>query len=212
MDILSNPTFIKAFAALNIVWIAVVAGCAISMYISSIPVISKAQDYSTAIMLRQFHDLINRGTKYLQGGRRIQAVLLIILVYLTYTHPDPEISGRWKYFAAATFIGAQVAWYEVVFVFPTNDRLVEMEAELIKAGGDADADRKARPEVLRLFDKWRYWHVGRIVIPFAAVAVGMPGLLWCLGYLIGALIHIMKQTPRPKYGQAEGEDDSRQLV
>ncbi|KAK3631636.1 hypothetical protein LTR56_016743 [Elasticomyces elasticus] len=183
MDVLSNPTFIKAFVALNITWIAVVAGCAISMYIFSIPVISKAQDqdqhqhHSTTIMLRQFHDLINRGTKYLQGGSRIQAVLLVILVYLTYTHPDPEIASRWKYFAAATFIGAQVAWYEVVFVFPTNDRLIEMESEL-KTANDADADRKARAEVLRLFDKWRYWHVGRIVIPFAAVGVGMVGLLW----------------------------------
>ncbi|KAK5700046.1 hypothetical protein LTR97_006180 [Elasticomyces elasticus] len=177
MDILSNPTFIKAFAALNIVWIAVVAGCAISMYIFSIPVIEKGQDFSSAVMLRQFHDLINRGTKYLQGGSRIQAILLIILVYLTYTHPDPEISGRWKYFAAATFIGAQVAWYEVVFVFPTNDRLIEMESQL-KRTDDADADRRARAEVLRLFDKWRFWHVGRIVIPFAAVAVGMAGLLW----------------------------------
>ncbi|KAK5707341.1 hypothetical protein LTR17_020792 [Elasticomyces elasticus] len=177
MSLLTNSTFIKAFAALNITWIAVVAGCAISMYIFSIPVISKAQDHSTAIMLRQFHDLINRGTKYLQGGSRIQAVLLVSLVYLTYTHSDPEISGRWKYFAAATFIGAQVAWYEVVFVFPTNDRLIEMESEL-KTANDADADRKARAEVLRLFDKWRYWHVGRIVIPFAAVGVGMVGLLW----------------------------------
>lgn len=71
-------------------------------------------------------------------------------------------------------VGLQVAWYEVVFVFPINDRLIEMEARLEKM--DEKADRGMRDEVLRLLKEWRKWHIGRIVIPFAAVAIAVAGL------------------------------------
>ncbi|EON61829.1 hypothetical protein W97_01047 [Coniosporium apollinis CBS 100218] len=156
--------------------IAVIGGAAVSMYIFSIPVIESGREFSSAVMLRQFHYLITLGAKYLQNGSRIQGISLSTLVYLLYRHPDPDMASRWKWFAAALFVGAQVAWYEVVYVFPTNDRLVEMEGELRKTD-EPDADRKARPEVMRLLEKWRRRHIGRIIIPFAAVTLAFCGLL-----------------------------------
>ena len=63
----------------------------------------------------------------MQGSSRIQVASLALLTYLLYSHADKENSWRWKWFHAALILGAQVAWYEIVFLFRTNDRPVEME-------------------------------------------------------------------------------------
>ncbi|KAI9155651.1 hypothetical protein HJFPF1_08239 [Paramyrothecium foliicola] len=153
MDVSSNITFLRAFAALNTVLLGLVAGAAISMYTFSIPVIETGGSISSLVMLRQFHQLITFGARYLQKGSRIQGILLALLTYLFYSHPDDEIAHRWEHFATALFVGAQVAWYEVVFVFPINDRLVEMEAQQLKAKTSV-TDQNANQEIFRLLEEW----------------------------------------------------------
>ena len=174
INIFENRTFLKYFAAFNITWIAVVAGLAIGMYSFSVPVIEDARGFSTQVMLRQFHHLIRLGIKYIQQGSRVQGVTLALLTWMFYRHPDEAISQAWPYFAASLLVGLQVAWYEVVFVFPINDKLIEMEGILEKM--DEKADRAMRDEVLELLEQWRKWHIGRIVIPFAAIGVAVAGL------------------------------------
>lgn len=101
----------------------------------------------------------------MQGSSRFQGASLALPTYLLYSHPDKDMCGRRKWFGAALVFGAQVAWYEVVFVFPTNDRLVEIEGELkvVKSGDEKQMrDTNPRGEVLRLLEQWRNWHVGRI--------------------------------------------------
>ncbi|KAK0102314.1 hypothetical protein ONS95_005937 [Cadophora gregata] len=127
MDILFNPTFLKVFATFNTIYLAALAGAAHGMYIFSIPIIENSD--SSMNMLRQFHQLITLGAKYMQGSSRIQGASLALLTYLLYAHPDEDIDARWTWFGAALVLGAQVAWYEFVFIFPTNDRLVEMERD-----------------------------------------------------------------------------------
>ncbi|USW52125.1 hypothetical protein Slin15195_G054440 [Septoria linicola] len=180
--ILSDPTFLKAFAALNVTSLAAIGGAATGMYIFSIPTILTAQrsDSSTLTMLKQFHHLITLGRKYMQNGAKIQALALCLLTWLFYRHPDPDISRLGKFFLMALVVLVQVAWYEVVFVFPINDKLVEMEGRLEKVCGEeekGEMDRAMREEVLGLLEDWRKWHFGRIVIPFAAVGVVFAGLL-----------------------------------
>ncbi|PVH89164.1 hypothetical protein DL98DRAFT_565294 [Cadophora sp. DSE1049] len=179
MDTLFSSTFLKVFAAFNTIYLAALAGAAYGMYIFSIPIVKNSN--SSLTMLRQFHQLITLGARYMQGSSRIQGISLALLTYLLYSHPDEEISGRWKWFGAALVLGAQVAWYEVVFVFPTNDRLVEMEGELKNVSGGEDRenrDREIMGEVLRLLDQWRRWHVGRIVVPLVCTCFAVCGLIF----------------------------------
>ncbi|KAL2071180.1 hypothetical protein VTL71DRAFT_12415 [Oculimacula yallundae] len=178
MKIFSDPTFLKAFAAFNTIWLAALAGAAQGMYTFSIPIVRN--NTSSFNMLRQFHQLITLGAKYMQGSSRVQGILLATLSYLLYIHPDPEIAARWKYFAAALVIGVQVAWYEVVFIFPTNDRLVDMEGELKRMDGEERGERELemRGEILVLLDSWRKWHIGRIVVPFISASLILIGLMF----------------------------------
>jgi hypothetical protein len=112
----------------------------------------------------------------MQGGSRIQAVPHLLLIYLFYQHPDPAISSRWKYFAAAIFVGVQSAWYEVVTIFPTNDKLLKLEEEVKKM--NQEQDRKMRGEVVGLLEKWRRWHIGRIVLPTVSFGLAVCGVLF----------------------------------
>lgn len=117
----------------------------------------------------------------MQGSSRVQGTSLALLTYLLYSYPDKEICGRWKWFGAALGLGAQVAWYEVLFVFPTNDRLAEMEGELkgVKSEEEKErTDREIRGEVLRLLEQWRKWHIGRIVIPLVWTGLALRGLIF----------------------------------
>lgn len=174
MEVLENRDLLKAFAALNITWSAARGGAALGMYLFSVPVIEGGGKFSTIMMLRQFHHLITLGFRYIQTESRIQNIPLFALTWLFYRHPDPEVSKAWLYFFGALLVQLQAAWYEVVFVFPINDKLVEMEGTLEKM--DEKADRAMQPQVLRLLESWRAWHIGRIVIPFAAVAIAFGGL------------------------------------
>jgi hypothetical protein len=175
MDMLENRDLLKALAALNIVWTACRAGVALCLYRFSVPVIETGRDFSTMVMLRQFHHLISLGFKYIQTESRFQNIPLLALSWSLYRHPDPEISSKWLYVFTATLVQIQAAWYEVVFVFPINDKLTDLEKKLEKK--DEIADQEMRPEVLGLLEAWRMWHIGRIVIPFAAAVVGLGGLL-----------------------------------
>ncbi|KAH7399856.1 hypothetical protein BKA64DRAFT_777995 [Cadophora sp. MPI-SDFR-AT-0126] len=179
MDNIYNPIFIKVFAAFNTIYLAALAGAAHGMYIFSIPIVKNSD--SSMIMLRQFHQLITLGARYMQESSRVKGLALALLTYLLYSHPDEEISGRWKWFGAALVLGAQVAWYEVVFVFPMNDRLVEMEGELKEVGEGEERkrrDREIRAEVLRLLEQWQKWHIGRIVMPLMCTCLAVRGLIF----------------------------------
>jgi hypothetical protein len=66
MDYLSDPTFLKAFAVVNIIWLGLFAGVALGLYLFCIPVIE--QSPSTAIMLRQFRQTVCNSSLGLRFG------------------------------------------------------------------------------------------------------------------------------------------------
>lgn len=118
----------------------------------------------------------------MQESSRIQGVSPALLTLLLYRHPDPDIQARWKYFAVALVVGIQMAWYEVVFIFPTNDRLVDMEGELErkKAKGEEvreERERELRGKVLRPLEKCRMWHIRPIAVPLVCTCFAIAGLI-----------------------------------
>lgn len=177
MDILLDPSFLKPFAAANVALIFTITGGALGMYLISMPLIQSASPFASAILLHQFHQLITFGARYMQTSARIQSAMLATLTLTSYMSEDEECHGKWLWFAGALGTLVQTAWYEIVFVFPTNDRLVEMKEVLRGVGNDADDDKKMKPETLRLLKTWNQRHIPRILLPFAAGVLLIKGAL-----------------------------------
>lgn len=162
--------------AVHAVWLSVTTGAALGMYLFAIPIIKTGPSVSSIVMLHQFHHLIDLGIRYMQTNSRIQVFSLATLMSVLYYHSDPVVASKWWYCATALLVCMQAIWYEVVFIFPTNDTLVQMEKELSKTS-NSEAGLKVRPEVLRLLERWRRRHFARIVIPFVAASIMTYGLL-----------------------------------
>lgn len=132
------------------------------------------------LMLRQFRLLIALGARYMQPSSQLCAIVLILTSLLLYC--DPEMSPdagpeKWKCFASAGFVLAQTAWWERVFVFPVNERLVGLlgEGEGKEKGGLKVGIEVE--EVVRDLEEWRRWHLGRVVLPGLATGLAMWGLV-----------------------------------
>ena len=177
MDILLDPSFLNPFAAVNIAFIFTITGGALGMYLISMPLIQSAHPFPSAVLLNQFHQLIIFGARYMQTSARIQSAMLAALALLSYLSEAEECHARWLWFAGALGTLLQTAWYEIVFVFPTNDRLVEMKKILEGVSNNAKADTEMKPEALRLLETWNNRHIPRILLPFAAGVLLIKGIL-----------------------------------
>lgn len=175
---LFNASFVRPLAAFSVVFIFIITGGALAMYLIAVPLIQSAHSFPSAVLLHQFHTLIGFGIRYMQTSARIQAALLATLTLLSYLSEGEEGRKQGFWFAASFVTLAQAAWYEIVFVFPTNDRLIDMKFQLERAKRDTDMDKKMKGETLRLLEKWRRRHVPRIILPFAAGLLLIEGILF----------------------------------
>lgn len=116
------------------------------------------------------------GGRYLQTTGRTQAVIILTLALLLRQHPDPSIAKRWKIYATALAALVPVAPFEIISIFPTNDRITELGHQLEKGVDNFEDERSA--ELDRLLVSWQKWHTGRIMIPLTAGVVTALGLLY----------------------------------
>jgi hypothetical protein len=123
----------------------------------------------------QFKEVIRRGYKYLQSGRRNLSIARLATVVLTYYHPDESVAAKWKWYAAAFAVLVQAAWYEVVFIFPINDRAIAMGEKL--EAGDLWLAESEHAKLHGLIRSWRKWHFGRIVAAFVPGCLTLAALL-----------------------------------
>lgn len=123
----------------------------------------------------QFKEVIRRGYKYLQSGSRNLAIAILATTVLTYYHPDETVALKWKWYAAASFVLVQAAWYEVVFIFPINDEVIAMRGKL---EGDALwLNDHEHAKLHALIRSWRRWHFGRILAAFIPGCLTLAALL-----------------------------------
>ena len=123
----------------------------------------------------QFKEVIRRGYKYLQSTSRNISVALLATIVLTYYHPDEAIASKWKWYAAAFAVLIQAAWYEVVFIFPINDRAIAMGEKL--EGGELWLVEAEHAKLQGLIRSWRKWHFGRILAAFVPGCLTLAALL-----------------------------------
>ena len=123
----------------------------------------------------QFEEIIRRGYKYLQSGSRNLGLAVLAAAVLTYYHPDENVAWKWKWYAGAFAVLMQVAWYEVVFIFPINDRVIAMGDKL--EGDDLWLTDSEHAKLHGLIRSWRRWHFGRIVAAFVPGCLTLAALL-----------------------------------
>ncbi|KAM0711799.1 hypothetical protein Q7P35_001168 [Cladosporium inversicolor] len=126
-------------------------------------------------IIEQFKEVIRQGYKYLQSGSRSIAICLLATIVLTYYHPDEAVAAKWKWYAAAFAVLIQAAWYEVVFVFPINDRANAMGEK--SEGDDLWLTDSEHERLHGLIRSWRWWHFGRIVAAFVPGCLTLAALL-----------------------------------
>jgi hypothetical protein len=78
---------------------------------------------------------------------------------------------KWKTWAALFFVLLIIAPYEIYAIFPTNDRVAEMEKELAKGLIEEDAAKK---ELKVLLKRWQFRNFGRVGLP---LIVGVGGII-----------------------------------
>jgi hypothetical protein len=104
------------------------------------------------------------------------AVLLIGVTVLTSQHPDAAVAAKWKYYFVAGLILVQTAWWEIVFIFPINDEIREMEGNFASPR-EAMLGEKDQKHLEELAIRWRQWHWGRILFPFISGCITLAAVV-----------------------------------
>jgi hypothetical protein len=172
---LSNANLVKGLELFNITSLIFIAGVSSSMSFLSIPLIMKSPTLKG--MTIQFHDMVTKGFKYLQPGSRTITISLAALTYTLHQNTDRSTALRWKYWFTSFAILAQLAWYEIVKIFPINDRIAEIGNVLEQAGED-EGDKEKRMELIELLRKWQRRNLVRAFGPLIAALIGLSSLLW----------------------------------
>ena len=104
------------------------------------------------------------------------AVSLVSLAVLTWQNPDETVATRWKYYAITGFVIAQVAWYEIVFIFPINDEIRAMNTKF-EGKEDQSLPETDHKRLISLLEKWQLLHWGRILLPLVGSIISLASIL-----------------------------------
>ncbi|KAF1349187.1 hypothetical protein BDV97DRAFT_276192, partial [Delphinella strobiligena] len=149
-----------------IVSLIFVAGLAWCFILWVVPIIKLPTNTSRSA-IAQFEETILRGFFYLRPSSIALAATLALTAYLTSRHPDPRGAEAWKMYALSCFVVVQVAWWEIVLIFPLNDAVIAMKEKL--KGPKQDWLKKAdQVELVRMIDLWTKRHVVRATLPLLA--------------------------------------------
>ena len=81
-----------------------------------------------------------------------------------------DTMNAWLPYALAIGVLVPIGPWEMLLIFPTNDKIAEMTRGLERAGKEDFGDERDE-EVERLLGSWASWHVGRIVAPLVATGI-----------------------------------------
>ena len=79
------------------------------------------------------------------------------------------LASKWRYYATSAALMVAIAPYEILYVFPVNDRIGELGERL---QGES-LEEKEEKELRALMLSWRRRNLGRVTLVFAAAAVGL---------------------------------------
>ena len=133
---------------------------------------------NTLTKCRQFNHAVHLGATYLMPTSRTRPVLILTLAYLFYAQASAQLKepsfsntvAAWSPYALAIAVMVPTAPWEIYLIFPTNDRVAEMQKQLERMGKENYGDERD-DEIGELISVWQKWHVGRVVAPLVATAI-----------------------------------------
>lgn len=114
----------------------------------------------------QFKKTVIMGETYIQPMSRTCSVLLMSMLALTYNDPTYNGIPDWKAWGTALCVLAPTLPYELFFIFPLNEKIKGMLAEMEQ--GDRKAGKDDSEKLNGLFRKWRLLNIGRLTPPLVA--------------------------------------------
>ncbi|KAK4496170.1 hypothetical protein PRZ48_012150 [Zasmidium cellare] len=122
----------------------------------------------------QHKETVRRGGVWLEPLNAAIAASFAILAGLSTQHASPEEAALWKYYAAASFVLVQVAWWERVFVFSLDDAIAAMKDDKTNFKGERPHFHSgSQPEFHRLLSRWMVMHAARPTLPFIAAVIAL---------------------------------------
>lgn len=114
----------------------------------------------------QFSKTVVMGETYIQPMSRTCSVLLMSMLALTWNNQTYNGIPDWKAWGTALCVLAPTLPYELMFVFPINEKIKGMLSEMEQ--GDRKAGSASGEKLDGLFRKWRLLNIGRITPPLVA--------------------------------------------
>lgn len=167
-QIAAHPGLLKILDTLAISSLLFIAGLSFCL---SVWVIPNAFLVPPALQLQQFTETFTKGSKFLLPSGRLIMASLLSRTLLTIYHPDPVISKGWTIWALMSGIMILAAPFEILTIFPINDRASKLKRQVEK-------DRKPlshaqEMEVSRLMTLWASRNFGRVILPLVAGLIGL---------------------------------------
>ena len=100
----------------------------------------------------------------------MSALGLAVLTYSMSKHPDPTVAIRWRYYASSLAVLLSFVPFEVIVIFPLNDRVGEIGVKL-REKGEKDADDKTQAQLVTLLKKWQARNLLRAMIGLASALI-----------------------------------------
>lgn len=120
----------------------------------------------------QFSVIIEQGYAILLPTSQLLSVALLSLTLLAASHPDPGVSGLWRWHAFSVLVLVVMGRWEKRAIFPINDRILAFDHEVGIGEGSGKGGKAVREytseeavELKGLLDVWAARHPWRIVVP-----------------------------------------------
>ncbi|MCJ1252777.1 hypothetical protein MMC24_000583 [Lignoscripta atroalba] len=162
----TSHSMIQALQMAAISTAAVITGASAALSFVVIPIELLAPP---KIFTTQFSATIQKGKELLQTSSRATALTFVVLAWSCSQHSDVALASKWRYYATSAALMVAIAPYEILYVFPVNDRIGELGERL---QGES-LEEKEEKELRALMLSWRRRNLGRVTLVFAAAAVGL---------------------------------------
>ena len=162
---------IQILQLLAVVGCIFISGLSFCLSFWVIPVL-EASDVDR-ITTKQFDIVIKKGFAYLQTSSRMLAGLFIVNTSFAWAYADSiSPSNSWQYWVCAGFILLLNAPYEVYFIFPGNDEILDMGRKLRDLKKD-HASENEQKRLSYLLEQWKFRNLGRSGLSLVAGLIGL---------------------------------------
>ncbi|KAK0294908.1 hypothetical protein LTS00_006374 [Friedmanniomyces endolithicus] len=120
---------------------------------------------------RSSHTSLQLGGRYLQPGSRMLGAASVGFTAWSYAVGN----DLWGHYLLCFVLLVPIAVWEIYMIFPINDRIADMDQQMMKGGSEALNAEQGR-ELGRLLDRWTKMHTVRFVLPGLAAIVSASAM------------------------------------